>query len=713
MDKQLELLEERLAAVERAILRLSKSVSRIESQLGIKPDAKILPQSPEPPNVVPVAPMPVEPPPADVHAETTPVEVSSRSAWLDLEAISGKWALWAGVLLTLLALAFGIAYGWRYVGPWGRVVVGMMMGTILLFGGEYARRRAAQWVSEGLSGGGLALLYVTFWAMHMKYQLVGIAPSFVLMALVTAAGIVLSTRRNALSLCILTGLGGYLVPVLLNQDGGSSQYIFFLSYLALLNSGVLVASFLRRWGWLSMIALACSTLLFWGWVDQVCVFHVAFYWEAFIFACLYFCLFAGSAFIRGWKGTLNSVEASLAASSSAVLALTVIFFFHWLDATANGVFLVVLGVACLGAGVVSLRHRPGVEILAWAWLVPGLAWLLLAVPFLCSKSEIWWPVPVSWAAASVLLCPAGQRFSITVLRIISPWVWGFSALASLVSGAYYYESEALKISPIFNWGFAGLAASIAAGAFLAWRSAGHEEKSADFLAVFTFLLASYAAYSEPSHIFYHLHWYYWKSAAYLCTAVGWGILAGICFSRTTSEPVKTTALLVWTAASVLTIWKGTISVHSLWIPFFNLRTLAYASVCTSGAVIAFLAKEKAELRNTLSIVSYIIGLYWASAETFAAFERWSFFGPTMWRDALNVCISFLWVASAVIALVFGMVRRYPPLRILAIVIFGMVVTKALLWDLGFLPIVPRVFMFGVLGACLIWVGWLYGRREKK
>ncbi|RYG61247.1 DUF2339 domain-containing protein, partial [bacterium] len=184
----------------------------------------------------------------------------------------GKWALWTGSLCIFLALACFFAYSWASLPPappWAQVTMGFIGGLALIGGGGFLRNRTKRYFSEGLSGAGLALCYLSLWAGSQHFAVLSHLQSFVGMALLTALGVGLALRYDAPSLSVLSTLGGFLTPVLLNNGGGSGSVAPFLTYVALLNAGILAVSLGKRWRSLIWLSFSCSLLLIGGWFTGV------------------------------------------------------------------------------------------------------------------------------------------------------------------------------------------------------------------------------------------------------------------------------------------------------------------------------------------------------------------------------------------------------------------------------------------------------------
>src|SRR5262249_55232883 len=103
-------------------------------------------------------PEPVEAPPAP----PTPIQRVPPS--LDLEhRIGARWSTWVGVVAILFGIGFFLKWSFDndLLGPGTRVVLGLAVGLVLLASGVSLRgRRDVPYLSEGLAGLGLGVLYL-------------------------------------------------------------------------------------------------------------------------------------------------------------------------------------------------------------------------------------------------------------------------------------------------------------------------------------------------------------------------------------------------------------------------------------------------------------------------------------------------------------------------------------------------------------------------
>ena len=174
------------------------------------------------------------------------------------------------------ALVGIMAAGWFFkymvdndwVGPWGRVAMGAVVGVVLLAWGEAMSRgqRSHKVFVQGILGLGLALLLITAFAASAFYDLLDTIPAFVAVAVLAGLGGALSVRHRAESILVLSLLAVFLNPVLLST--GHDRPLALFSYLLLMTSGALAVAAHMGFRVATWVALAGVFMLFGGWYER-------------------------------------------------------------------------------------------------------------------------------------------------------------------------------------------------------------------------------------------------------------------------------------------------------------------------------------------------------------------------------------------------------------------------------------------------------------
>lgn len=158
-----------------------------------------------------------------------------------------------GITSIVLAIGFfsmwAFANGW--VGPKGRIAIGVLASLILLVGGEMMRGKYPKF-SPVISSAGIAgLLIVTYVAQHV-YDFLDPLQGFGLYVLEVATGLVLALRYKARVLGNFSIIGGLLAPILM---GGDPLPLMLLVYLLILSVAGFVIALHQKWSEILIILL--------------------------------------------------------------------------------------------------------------------------------------------------------------------------------------------------------------------------------------------------------------------------------------------------------------------------------------------------------------------------------------------------------------------------------------------------------------------------
>jgi uncharacterized membrane protein len=397
---------------------------RLAASPGVPPTPAFGPALPPP------GPPRVPPPPPPAPPMPTP-QPTGRATLSRLEGLlGGTWLNRVGVLIFVLGVAFFLKYAYdndwigRWIGPSGRVAIGLLAGIGLLLGGDRLQRAAYRVPAQGLVAAGIAILYLSIYAAHGFYQLLGPAPAFAFMVLVTATGMALAIRHDARVIAMLASIGGFLTPLLLATGQDAALTLF--TYVAILDAGMLASAYWRQWAELHVLSFAATQLLYWGWFDR---------WyqpdrlpAALIAASVFFLLFALVAPVlaagRRLDGRLDDLR-----RRSALITLAAPFLYFlasreilWPERkTWLAVLCLVLAGFYLVIGQWAVQTFRGHGFLALLHVAIALGFLTLAFPIQFAPHA----ATIAWSVEGVALLWGGFRLGAPKLR------WGAVRLTSL------------------------------------------------------------------------------------------------------------------------------------------------------------------------------------------------------------------------------------------------------------------------------------------
>lgn len=180
--------------------------------------------------------------------------------------ITGKGFAVIGIIALLVGVAFFLKYAFdnNWIGVTGRLMMGFMAGLGLLISGDFLHQKPRyRQYSVYLSGGGLAMLYLTIFAGTYVYELINPLFSIVLTFVVNIAGVVLALRAKEEGLAALAIFGGFLTPFLFGF--GLIDHQFTFTYAIVLDTVVIAISFFQKWRKLYLLSFLGSYAIFFGW----------------------------------------------------------------------------------------------------------------------------------------------------------------------------------------------------------------------------------------------------------------------------------------------------------------------------------------------------------------------------------------------------------------------------------------------------------------
>lgn len=358
---KLAAIEERLGYLEFAVREQIARLYAVEQRLGM---------------IAP--PMQQESAPASLP---TPVPPRPPSASANLEEqIGGRWFNRIGVFAIVLAVGFFLKYAFdnEWIGPGMRVMMGLAGGVGMLLAGERFHRRGFGSYAQGISGGGIAILYLSIYAAFSFYQLIDTSLAFVCLTLVTATSVVLALRQDALALAVLGVLGGFLTPVLLGS--GSEEPAPLFGYLILLNAGVLALAYFKGWAALSRIAFTATALLTAVWIADR--YESGRFTATLLLITILFAVFAFTAVASNILGKRRAglLDLGLIVSNAVFYYIVGYYLIDGRRPSLLGLFTLLLAALYFGLGELARRRAAGDLLLRLTAYGLAVLFLTIAIP---------------------------------------------------------------------------------------------------------------------------------------------------------------------------------------------------------------------------------------------------------------------------------------------------------------------------------------------
>ena len=187
----------------------------------------------------------------------TTTEIVMEAKPTDL--LSGRTLFRLGLALVILSVTFLFRYsiqqGW--FGPLARVGMAATAGAIMIGIGLTLSEHRRLYANL-LQGGGSAVLYLTAFAAHQQYELLGTTEAFIQLAAVATVTIGLALRARSELLAGIGLLGAATAPILiggrLEMPGGDA------AYLAVVGIAATILLLRMRWLFSYVVAVASITI---------------------------------------------------------------------------------------------------------------------------------------------------------------------------------------------------------------------------------------------------------------------------------------------------------------------------------------------------------------------------------------------------------------------------------------------------------------------
>jgi uncharacterized membrane protein len=258
LEEQVNELRSRVRRLEEALLR-SGIVLREEKAQAER--ANVSPVNPPvPPSPSQVAVGAVQPPHFGFSAP------AKRKDDRSLESrIGSQWFNRIGILAVLIGMAWflKLAIDNHWIGPLGRVLIGLVAGAGIIAWSQRFYRRGYVGFAHSLNAVGSGILYLSLWAGFSLFHLIPSGVAFAAMILVTAFNGFLAWVQDAELLAVYAIVGGLSTPLLISTGGNHEVPLF--SYLLVLDTAVLVLVALRPWSRLLFGAFVGTVVFFAGW----------------------------------------------------------------------------------------------------------------------------------------------------------------------------------------------------------------------------------------------------------------------------------------------------------------------------------------------------------------------------------------------------------------------------------------------------------------
>lgn len=660
-----------------------------------------------------------------------------------------------GIAVTVIGVSIGVKYSidHQLISPLMRILLGYLAGFILLGIGLKLKTKYKNY-SAVLVSGSMAILYFMTYAAYSFYQLLPQTVTFGMMVLVTIATVFFALKYNKEVIAHFGLVGAYAVPFLLSENSGNVTVLY--SYMAIINVGILVISFLKYWKPLYVSAFIITWLMYFAWYMESYKtsdhFNVAMVFLTFFFLIFYISFLA----YKLRKNTIFGIE-------EIVLLLANVFIFYGIgysilegNETSKqylGTFTLANAGIHLLAGLVIYREKLKDKNLFY--LVLGLILLFITVAIPVQLDGNW--VTILWAGEALLLFWIGRTKGSTIYEILSYPLMALAFVSLLQdwgTGPYLNEPKTI-VMPLLNIQFLDSGLFLAFFGTIVFLNQNKKYKISvalksqireiiDAAIPVIFLVALYYTF--------RLEIASWFQKQYINSAIDISTDANMHQLTYNTNLLKFKTLwignysMLWLCLlSIVNIKKikdqrlglVNLGLNLIALAFFLIQNLyvfgelrdaylqkttdvnfpvssmnvgiRYVSLAFVAALIftsyRYIRQEflKNNLRFEFDLVLHISVLWIASSELINWMDIWG----SSQSDKLG--LSILWGIYSLMLISLGIWKKKKYLRIGAIALFAVTLLKLFFYDLSYLDTISKTIVFVSLGLFLLIISFLYNK----
>jgi uncharacterized membrane protein len=460
----------------RELLReLTARVYRIEQALKLEPRAVVEPAAvpaatqepaPPPPHVSPKPPVPPYPlvPPPRTAASTAESDLESR--------IASHWFNRVGIAAVLIGVSYFLKFAFdnEWIGPAGRVSIGLLAGIAVVVWSQRFRSRGYRIFSYSLKAVGIGVLYLSLWGAFQVFHLIPAGVAFLAMLVVTAATAAMALSQDAEILAAFAMTGGFSTPLLLST--GQNRELQLFTYVAILDLSALVLVIFKPWRRLLLLSYAGTLLLYIGWYSEY--YNRSELRLTLGFATLFFAIYGIAPLVARDPVNQNdlfvAVPLFLAFVNAGVYFLQVYVMLEEVNKTSTAWFALALAAVYifLSRQVRARSASPRAsQTLHFLHLALAGGFITIAIPI---RLDAHW-ITIGWFVEAAVLLWVAARLRSDFLNAFAIGALSLGVVRLLVIDNFYITTL------IFNARMATFAVAIAVLGLTAWYGAARTDEA--------------------------------------------------------------------------------------------------------------------------------------------------------------------------------------------------------------------------------------------
>ncbi|TWV96812.1 DUF2339 domain-containing protein [Chitinophaga pinensis] len=643
-----------------------------------------------------------------------------------------------GIAILVIGIGFFLKYAIdnNWINETGRTFIGILCGGILI-GVAHRLRKTFNAFSSVLVGGGVAVLYFSITIAFQQYHLISQTLAFIMMILITAFTVVLSLSYDRKELAVFAILGGFSSPLLISTGAGNATVLF--SYILILNVGMLILAYYKKWNIVNIISYAATIILFGSWLLIGAVKQATPpYITALVFATLFYIIFFLMNVVNNLKQRVpfKATEIIVLLSNTFLYyAAGMLILSHIQHGMFQGLFTACIAIFNFIFAYSLYRNQHADKNLIYLLIGLTLSFLSLAAPVQLNGNHI----TLFWAAEAVLLLWLFMRSRLPLMKYAACIVFVLMTFSLLMDWEQVYGdlryAQSHNMWPFLNQGF--ITGAVCTTAVFMIRHLLKKETEEKFLpeipasAVrYAFgLLAVILIYTTGILELYYQTDVHWPAINPICSGIyNYAFLAFVLYrSRKEHALLQLAGIILsaisfivfiayynWVIIDVRTAYLEAnkplahfLLSYLLMVGLLTMLYQAYLTVKASGkkdvihifqwvATFVLLYVLSASLDHIVALASYRPGIQHAELE----------------NTSQRMGYSILWGAFAFVLIYLGFRWQSKQVRIISISLFALTLLKLFVFDLRNLSEGGKIAAFISLGILLLVISFMYQRLKK-
>lgn len=666
-----------------------------------------------------------------------------------------------GIAVLIIGVGIGVKYAIDndLISPLVRIILGYLVGATLIFFAVRLYKKLVNF-SAVLFSGAMAINYYITFAAQAYYNLFPQLAAIIILIIITVATVGLAISYNKQVIAHIGLVGAYIIPYILKEP--FSNVITLFIYMAIINTGILCISTVKKWKPLNFVSLIATWSIFETWFIQdyqTIALGVSLTFLT-IFFIIFHLVFLSYKLILKEKFAVNDIIFLLV--NAAVLFFT---GYNAIDIHESaklflGLFVFTNAVVFLVTSFVVYKVKSDDrQLLLWN-IGLALTLITIAIPVQFNNKE----TAILWALEAMIIFGYGKirqsnfytNISYVVLLVL--FFISIGNWASVHYNFYSFEVDHL-ITPVFNFQF--LSALITLSAFLfinlgnqspKLNQAGNSNipEVAKILLPLALLMVIYFTFYNEISIYWNNRQVaasftlnddgIWTNTSRILNTdiadfkkiwlLNYSILVAVLFSAANHYWVKSISFGALFLIMKMVLVLVTLTAFMFWTGQLNESYLHPAN--NSGISIT-------SFHIVIRFIGYLfLGLMLYSTYKFLIPEFKAKFFGIFYEIVLCLCIvrissgelinwmgfadsdsiykhglSILWGAISLLFVAYGIWKRKKHLRVAGIVLLGATLIKLFFYDLTNLETLPKTLVFVLTGVLLLIVSYLYNKYTSK